>query len=414
VEENQGVTSASPCIVGDYWLDKRRDGLASDIWQIATYVGKSRSVVYRSTKCRTLDLDPARDRLRAHEAAARSKDRGQSAESAQLLPHLFNYLREHGPDVKRLDTVKSSFRVWIGFLQQDELTTGATVADMTKGTVARFRRWRMAEHAYEVEWGDKVYRRTSQGVTGEAVQRNIEDLRAALYHAEAEKRIIAPKIPSVDKKLRSDPRNIVLTTKQLGAMWGYAREDTGAWRWIALMMGTAARPGAALAFDPATQWIDEILDLHPEGADRTDKRNAVVPAIGPLQAILTAWKAKPHEVVKSRKTWWRTMRRVLDVPRNVDPYAIRHTVSTFMDAEGVPGAELSAITGHIPSHRGLAKTTSKHYLHYDPRNCPKARRALTKLFKMVQAESDRWSADHLRTIPVRGKPIALTRNASTS
>jgi hypothetical protein len=48
-----------------------------------------------------------------------------------LLPHLFNYLREHGPDVKRLDTIKSSFRAWIGFLMQDPLGTGAMIADIT-------------------------------------------------------------------------------------------------------------------------------------------------------------------------------------------------------------------------------------------------------------------------------------------
>lgn len=401
----------SPLIVGDFWLDKRRDGKSPDIWQIATYSEQSRSVVYRSTKCRTVDEEGAKAKLRAHEAQARSKNRGQDEAFAQVIPHLMNYLREHGPDVRRIDTIKSSFRAWIGFLQQDELGTGATVADMTKGTVARFRRWRMGEHSYEVEWADKVFRHTSSGVTGDTVQRNIQDMRSALHHAEAEKRIIAPKLPSVDKKLLSDPRSIILTPKQLGAIWGYSQEDIGAWRWIAVMMATASRPGAALALDPATQWLDDILDLHPEGAEKTDKRNAVVPVIEPLRPILSAWKADPHEVVKSRKTWWRTMRRALDVPANVDPYAIRHTVSTFMDAEGVPGAELSAIAGHLPSHRGVAKTTSRHYLHYDPRNCPKAKRALTKFFKAVQSEAERWSADHLRTIPVRGKPVKIERKA---
>jgi hypothetical protein len=62
--------------------------------------------------------------LRAFEAAQRSKA-PQEADQAELLPHLFNYLREQGPDVKRLDTIKSSFRAWIGFLMQDELGTGA-------------------------------------------------------------------------------------------------------------------------------------------------------------------------------------------------------------------------------------------------------------------------------------------------
>lgn len=391
--------------IGDYWLAKRRDGKAPEIWQIARYCERSRSVVYRSTKRRS--LEDAKAVLRAYEAAERSKERGQDVRESPIVLHLFNYLREHGADVKRLDTVKSSFRAWIGFLQQDELGTGAVVADVTKTMLARFRRWRMGPHEWAVEWNGKVYRHKHSGVTGEAVQRNIEDLRAALHHAEAEGRIVAPRIGSVDRKLRSGPRDTVLTVQQLGAIMGYAADDIGAWRWICLMLATASRPGPALAFDPATQWLDGIIDLHPPGAQETDKRNAVVPVIDPMLPILQQWRDEPHEPVKSRKRWWRTMRRVLGLPAEVDPYTIRHTVATFMDGEGVPGAELSAIAGHLPSSRGIARTTSRHYLHYDPRNCPKAKRTLTKLFQSVEREAASWRADHLRTTPKRGKPIAL-------
>lgn len=395
----------SPLIVGDFWLDKRRDGKSPDVWQIATYSEKSRSVVYRSTKRRTVeDAEPV---LRAHESAQRSKSKGQDAHTADLLPHLFNYLREHGPDVKRLDTVKSSYRAWIGFLMQDELGTSATVADVTKSMVARFRRWRMKPHEYEVEWGGKLYHNKSSGVTGETVQRNIEDLRSALHHAEAEHRITAPKIASVDRKLRSGPRDTVLTAKQLGAIMGYASSDIAAFRWIALMLATASRPGPALAFDPAKQWLGDILDMQPEGVAVTDKRNAVVPTIDPLLPILEDWRNHPHKIVASRKKWWRTMRRVTGMPLEVDPYTIRHTVATFMDQEGVPGADLSAIAGHLPSHRGIARTTSRNYLHYDPRDCPKAKQALTKLFQSVEREATAWRADHRRTNPLRGKPISL-------
>lgn len=397
----------SPLIVGDFWLDKRRDGKAPDIWQIASYSSKSRSVVYRSTKRRA--VDEAGEVLRAHEAAQRSRVQ-QPADQAELLPHLFNYLREHGPDVMRLDTIKSSFRAWIGFLMQDdELGTDAKVADINKVSVARFRRWRMGPHSYEVEWGGKLYRRQSEGVSGETVQRNIEDLRSALYHAEAANRIVAPKIPSVDKKLRSSPRDIVLSPATLGAIWAYASDDIGAWRWIALMMATASRPGPALAFDPADQWLGDIIDLQPERVQESDKRNAVVPVIRPLRPILRHWRDNPHPKVKSRKRWWRTMRAALGIPADVDPYTIRHTVMTFMDSQGVPGAEMSAIAGHLPSSRGIARTTSRHYLHYDPRNCPKATQALTTFFMAVRAEAKKWSADHLRTTSAKGKVEIVKR-----
>jgi integrase len=394
--------------VGDYWLTKRRDGKSPDTWQIAFYSEKSRSVVYRSTKCRTVELEAAQASLRSYEAAQRSKSKDQDAQHADLVPHLFNYLREHGPDVKRLDTIKSSFRAWIGFLMQDELRTDAKVADVTKSMVARFRRWRMGAHEYAVEWNGKLYRNTSQGVSGEAVQRNIEDLRAALHHAEAERRIVAPKIASVDRNLRTIPKDRVLTPQEMGAMLGYAAEDIGGYRYVSLMIATSARPGVALAFDPATQWLDDIIDLQPEGVGRTNKRNASVPVIAPLVPILTAWRDDPHATVKSRKRWWNTMTRALGLD-GVDAYAIRHTVLTYLDDQGVPGAQISGIGGHVPKGRGVSRTTSRNYFHYNPHQAPQAKRALTKLFQSVEREAAKWRADHLRTTPVRGKPIMVVK-----
>jgi hypothetical protein len=70
-----------------------------------------------------------------------------------------------------------------------ELTTSVRVAEINKVSVARFRRWRMVPHSWEVEWDGKIFKHESRGVSGEAVQRNIEDLRAALRHAEDAKRI---------------------------------------------------------------------------------------------------------------------------------------------------------------------------------------------------------------------------------
>jgi integrase len=326
-----------------------------------------------------------------------------------LLPHLFNYLREHGPDVKRLDTIKSSFRAWIGFLMQDPLGTGAMIADITPGVATRFRRWRMGPHSWEIEWDDKVYRHQSKGVSGQAVQRNIEDLRSALLHGEGELRFRAPKVPSVRKALRKKKRPAkLLDEKALGAMLGYAREDKGAFRELALMVATSCRPGAAQSFDPKAQWHDDVLDLQDAEEEETDKRNAVVPVIEPLRPILEDWKKEPHDRVASRKRWWRTMRRALGLA-DERRYDIRHTVATMLDNSGVPGVQISGITGHLPSTRNIARTTSQHYLHYDPHNCPQAKRALTRFFKRVMAEADQWNADHLRTKPEYKKPITVVQ-----
>lgn len=394
----------SPLIVGDFWLDKRRDGKSPDIWQIAT--ARGRTIVYRSTKRR--DVEGAADVLRAYEAEQRSTSR-QDVTEAELLPHLFHYLREHGPDIHRIDTVKSSFRAWIGFLMQDELTTGARVSDINKVSVARFRRWRMGPHSWNVPWGDKIYRHTSQGVTGEAVQRNIEDLRSALNHAEAANRIpTAPRIASVDKKMRSKPRRLRLTLPQLGALIAYADHEPDVQAWLWLMIGTMVRPDAALAFDPARQWHGNVVDMHPEDAPRTNKRNPVVPAIEPLQDLFKQWPTGAR--VKSRKQWWETARLKLGLPEKAIPKTIRHTVSTYLRDNEVPGEQISAMLGHKAEDDTLERT-SEVYAHINPAKMRSATRALTKLWKAVEREADKWRAGHLLTISKDNNKTVVAKKA---
>lgn len=394
----------SPFIVGDYWLDKRRDGRSPDIWQIT---GREKgALVYRSTKCR--DLEAAKEELRAFDARLRSK-KHQGNEEAELVPHLFHYLREHGPDVHRIDTVESSFRAWIGFLMQDELTTGAKVADITKSSVARFRRWRMGPHSWAVEWDGRVYNHKHNGVSGEAVQRNIDDLRAALRHAEEEKRIDkAPRIPSVDKTLRSKPRKLVLTPAQLGAIVAYADHEPDVQAWIWLLIGTAVRPDAGLAFEPDKQWHGQVANMHPAGWPETNKRNPVVPVIEPLKMLFKAWPdGKP---VKSRKIWWRTMRRLLGLPQKVIPKTIRHTVSSHLRNSAVPGEQISALLGHKDEDDTL-ETTSEIYAHVDPTKMKAAIRALTKLWEQVDREATKWRRVHTVSITVDNNK-SIVRNGA--
>lgn len=396
----------SPFVLGQYWLDKRRDGKSPDIWQIARYDREgSRSIVYRSTKSR--QVDEAEEVLRAYDAAERSKDRHQDTAQAPLAPHLFHYLDERGPDVKRLDTIESSFRAWIGFLQQDELGTGAMIADVDRNFVARFRRWRMGPHEWAVEWGGRTFSHKSQGVAAKTVQRNIEDLRAALHHGEANHRFVAPKVDSVPKnKIKRNPRQ-PLSLDTLGAIFGYAKSERGFYRELCLMLASGCRPGHAQVFDPAEQWAGETIDLQPWREDETDKRAAVLPVIEPLKPVLTDWRESPHDPVKSRKRTWRTMRRALGLPAWAEGYCIRTTVATYLDEQGAPGGQISGIIGHLPESRGVARTTGKHYLAYDPMNCERAKTLLTELFNEVTQRSEKWASGHFRTTPLRGKPISI-------
>lgn len=400
--------------VGDCWLDKRRDGLSPNIWQIARYSEKSRSTVYRST--RTGDLERAKAVLHAFVEAERSK-RPQTAEAALVLPQIGLYWREHGQHTHRPGTIAGSLRAFAGFLMQDEIGVTAKVSDLSPVVFTRFRKWRMGPHDFTVNWAGEDVVLSSKGVKGESVQRNLDDIRAALNHAAANGRIpYAPKVPSVPTAQRSPARDVRVTIPQLGAIIGFASSPTElangdtipadpffVW-WLWLMVATAGRPEAAMKFDPRAQWNGDLIDLHPVGAPRTKKRNPVVPAIEPFKPILEGWRGANGEKVLSRRTAWRTLRAALDLPTNVIPKTIRHTIATEMRRRGVPAEQISGILGHVAMNR-----TTEVYAKYDPAYLREAKTVLTSIFAEVQEHAARWAADHRRTKLGNRRVIVVAR-----
>lgn len=388
----------SPYVIGEYWLDKRRDGRSPEIWQIARYDAKSRSDVYRSTKCRA--LDDAIGALHAFVEKERAKAH-QPIESATVLPQLILYYDEHGERTANPDTIAGSLRHFIGFTMQDEVTPRVTVAQINKNLIDRYIAWRMGPHEYSVPWRGKEYRHKSAGVKGESVQRNIEDLRAALNHAANNQRIpYVPKIQSVPKEKRSPPRDVVMSIKQMGAVLAFASEDVATWRWVALMMATAARPDACLAFQPSLQWRETqgLLDIHPPAWPRTKKVNPVIPMIAELRPILEEWLSSPHAPVRSRRTAWRTMREALGLPHQVVPKTIRHTIATELRRRGIAQEQISALLGHAYANR-----TTAVYAKYDPAYLKEATAMLSIIWHEIRGEADQWLADHLRT--TFGRPV---------
>jgi hypothetical protein len=192
----------SPYVVGDYWLDKRRDGKSPDIWQIAS---GTRQVRYRSTHKRS--LDDAKAVIHAHVERERARSR-QAPEDAKIIPLLFTYWEEHGRNNINHDQTARSLRTFFAFLLQDEAGANAVVTDMTPVFFDRFRQWRMGPHSFEIEWGGQKFEFTSDGVAGATVQRNINDIRAGIYHAEANMRIPAsPRIKDIAPRYKSKPRD---------------------------------------------------------------------------------------------------------------------------------------------------------------------------------------------------------------
>jgi integrase len=376
---------------GDYWLDKRRDGKSPDIWQIATKA--RRTVIYRSTRERSLER--AKAALHAYAAEQRAT-KPQPASEADVAALVMTYWREHGRNAINADQTARSLRTFLAFLAQDRSTV-PVVTDLNKALFERFRAWRMGPHSFEMPWAGKPVSYASDGVSGATVQRNVNDVRAAVRYAEDNLRIpSSPRIRDVPKQFRSPPRERLLTIDELGRMAWYASHNPDLFRYIALQLATAVRPDAARKFDPAAQYdpATNLIDLHPHEAPQTKKRNAIVPAIRPLRPVLAAWAREGAKQVGSHKTAWRNMRRVLDLSPDVHAKTIRHTVATMLNrAATVPQREVSELLGH----EGELARTSRIYAKYRPEYLQNATRALGRIWLEVSRAARSYNADHRLT-----------------
>jgi hypothetical protein len=156
-------------------------------------------------------------------------------------------LRRARQNARNAATIDSSLRIFTAFLDQDRAGIDVTVAQLTPGRVQPLPG--MAAEAPRM--GHRVARQALRssvgGVSGEAIQRNLDDVRAALNHAAGMGRIpIAPKVRSVASGLRSPARSAKFTIEQLGAVVAYAAYDIEALRWVLGMIATGCRPDAVL------------------------------------------------------------------------------------------------------------------------------------------------------------------------
>lgn len=384
----------SPYILGEFWLDYRRDGKAKGVYQIARYDEASRSVIYRSTRKR--DLADASAVLDAHFAMERAKSR-QDPRDARIIPQLILYWHERGKKNINHDQTARSLRTFIGFLGQDEAGFDAVVTDMIPALFERFREWRMGPHAFEVDWGDKTFAYQSEGVAGDTVDRNLNDIRAAINHAQGNMRIpYAPKIKAVEEVHLNPLRERVLTMDELARIVWYSFHFPPLFRFVALQICTSVRPDAAKKFNPVTQYNDrtKLIDLQPGEAPRTKKRNAIIPAIRPMQPVLRAWAKEGYQPIDSNKTAWRVMRKALELSSDVYPKTIRHTVATWLYAdENVPERQIEAMLGHEPN----LKRTSRIYAKYNPAKMRQVTKALTTIWAEISREARRYAAGHLLT-----------------
>jgi integrase len=389
--------------VGRFWLARREQ---SPFFQVRWYDERAKVTRSKSSGCRT--LDDAINFILAHHSADLAGGR-QEPSAAMVATTLRQYWDEHGRTRINAAATANSLRVFLAFLDRDSVTFAATIEDMKPEVFRRFMRWRMKPHSYEIEWIGVVHAHTSKGVSGEAVQRNLDDVRAAFNHAVAEGRLpYAPKVPAVPLEHRSPPRDVRLTMEQLGAIVGYAAYDIDALRWILGMVATGCRPDAVLKWNVAAQWKGRgaVFDTHPLKAPKTKKRNAMVPVIDEFRPWLEAWADSPHPPVKSRKTWWRTMRAALDLPDNIVPKVVRHTIATELRSRGVSLTDIAGLLGHTSESR-----ITQVYAKYDPERLPHVKQALSAIWGDVCASANNWFTNHFRVSSSKTQPISVARKS---
>lgn len=387
-------------IVGDYWLDKRRDGASPDVWQIAYYHERKRTVVYRSTRKRSLDeAKPILDAFAALQTA-----KGRQDENALIAPQLVLYWRERGAAVVNSDQTSRSLRTFLAFLCQDEVGAGAVIADLRPALFERFRKWRMAPHSFSIDWEGEHFDYSSAGVGGDTVDRMITDVRAAINHAEANGRIpFAPKIKPVDREHRSIAKERILTEDELAAIFWYARQHSPSlFRFVALQMATSVRPMAARVFDPSAQFNPRfnLIDLQPEASKQTKKRNAIIPAIRPIRAVLKRWIADGSKPCRDPRTAWRTMRNALGLGADVEPKTIRYTIATWCYEADVPTRQIEEMLGH--SSDDSLKSVTKRYAKYRPDKLGAVVAELSRIWLDTSRRANRLSAVQMLTIGKRG------------
>lgn len=380
--------------VGDYWLDQRAE---SPFWQIRWYDAAAR--VTRNKSTAEIDLEAAKDVLHAFVEARRAQE-PQDPLDAKVVTQLITYWQEKGSKAHSCGQIASSIRLFMAFLMQDRVTGEATVAQLKGDVFTRFQQWRFGPHTWDIAWGAQTIRGESEGVSGEAVQRNLDDIRAALNWQVKQGRLpYAPKVPPVDSDKRSPPRDTVLTIDQLGAMLGYALSDLPLLFFIVDQIASVARPDAVLKWRVAAQDRGELFDTHPKGAPRTKKRNPVIPVAQFWREWLDVrhkGRASDGRPIASMKRRWRTMRAALGLPAEVVPKTIRHTMASQLRWRGVPADQISGILGHSFDNR-----TSGRYAKYDPAYLQQARQTIDAIWLEAMFASRSWFANHQRITGTR-------------
>jgi integrase len=227
----------------------------------------------------------------------------------------------------------------------------------------------------------------ARGQSDPYIKRTLGALRAALWRAYRRGEVTSVPYIITGDLADSRPRERVLEIAELAAFWRAVDSEALA-RWVMLLLGTGARPGALVELTAGQ--IDVLrrrIDLHPPGAPETGKRNPILPIVPSLLPWVETPRA-PFVIerrLKALRAGWVAARARAGLGTDVLPYSMRHTLATWMSEQNVPEPEITAWFGH-----GRESTTRHWYIKrrvYRPDYLAEAAAAVEKLLVVVKRDA---------------------------
>ncbi len=322
-----------PGRIGDYWLSRRPN---SDQWCRTWFDPDTRQT--RRASLGVDDLDAAKIAL-AEWFTLNVTLWQQHPRDVPLASVFARYYQHHGQTVRSGAINRRNLRQML-----DLLPEGITVGELSVAVQRQASATLHATHAPAT------------------VRRCFNIMKAAVNWAwkngELDRPVPFISIPSNARRER------VLSIDELARLWSTDMPDHVR-VFLALMIGTAARPEAVLDLTRAQCDVDRgIIHLNPEGRIQTKKHRPVVVMADWLRPWIVAtqhghlvtYHGKPVRKIAGAI---QTLRDAAGFGRDVTAYTLRHTIATEVLRRRVARSDVSMLLGH----KGSGSKTTEVYLH---------------------------------------------------
>lgn len=275
--------------------------------------------------------------------------------------------------------VNAALDYWFQKRMVERDAPSANIARMNLNSLKRFFAGKMVAAVTSQNVADYITARrsgmisnTGKPVKNSCIKRELGVLRAALNYCAGEKLIRREDIVKIRQPPDDNPRDRVLTKAELNTIFdaAFGKNDAGdnrlsrIYRFVVLLYFTMARRGAieGLRWSQVDLLVGTI-DLHPPGAERTNKRRPTVPISDKLMPILLQMRdqARSEWVLDYDAPLDNDLRRLCDELgiKGVTPHTFRHTAATHALKNGADLLAVAAMMGDHPA------TVKKHYVHHD-------------------------------------------------